>query len=269
MNLWIKYWPLAYTFFTRCWIWKNKILKFIYYLRNNIGIWTVPLFVILIQWNASIARFLSSVLLYSYIFLVYLNFYEIWYLYNDLISKKEKNWIMHVKEKVNDNFFKWQISIRLFVWIILLIPLYIIKLDLLLYFLLITLVMWIIFLIHNLIRNYFYNFFTIFFLRFSKFILFILPVYFLVWSFDLIIIYEEVIIFLLYQHIININCYNNRLWGKIAIPESLYQYWYLCISLCLLYNFNHSLIYFIYFITWFFQFIITTPKEYFKLKNNR
>lgn len=269
MNLWIKYGPLAYTFFTRlCWgddscCWKIKIFDIIYYLYINVGFRTVPLFVVFFEWKASLICLVTSLLFYLYIFINFLVFYEIWYISNDIIAKKETKWTLYIKDKVSEKFLKQQIIVRIFLWLLLLIPICFMNLKISLYFVILLVILWVVFLTHNVVRNYYYNFFSIFILRFLKFILFVFPFFFLIWYFDAQIIFYEVVVFLLYQHLINIDCYDKKLWWKRVLPYVVVQNWYLMICMLVLFCFSHSLIYFIYLLIYFIMYIKWMTKENF------
>lgn len=272
MNLWIKYGPLAYTFFTRlCFgdglnCWRNKILDVVYYLCQNVGFWTVPLFVLFFGWKTTFVWLVSSLLFYLYIFICFLVFYEIWYISNDIIAKKEKKWTFYLKDKVSDEFLKHQIIIRIFLGLFLLIPICFANLKLAICFVILLIIMWIVFLTHNIVRNYYYNFFSIFILRFLKFILFVFPFYFLIWNFYDKIVFDELVVFLLYQHLINIDCYDKNLWWQRILPYTLVQSWYLMISMIILFCFSNSLVYLIYLIIYFILYVIWTSKEKFEWK---
>ena len=112
-----------------------------------------------------------------YLYIVFLIFYEIWYICNDVFSvKKEKKPTTYIEDSLDSNFWKINIIYRLILWWIFLFPIYFINQSIFYSFIAVLILMWITFTIHNLIRNYNINVFTRTLLRICKIMIFIIIV---------------------------------------------------------------------------------------------
>lgn len=262
MNIWIKYGPLAYTFFTRIFLnGKWFLSNLLNYVWSNIGLRAMPIFILYFTVELTVYKVILSLLLYIYLYCLFLIFYEIWYLHNDFVAKKEKNWAKHITEHLPCKFFLKQTIVRMIIWIIWLISLYFINTKILTWFWIIIIITAIVFCIHNCIRNYYYNFFTFFALRFLKFVIFVLPIYFLINSYNNVIIDETIVVFLLYQYYLNIDAYDSKLWWKHILPHNLLYYWYLTISMWVLFFYTNSELYLCYLLIFLIFYIIRRPKN--------
>ena len=287
MNLYLKYCPLAYAIRTRFlekkvenkdWeithhlTWKFNINS-VFYIYTNYWFWIVPLFVIFFIYNNSFYNLICALLLYLYICVVFLVFYEIWYLYNDLVGiKKEKKKCLHTSENLTESFYNNSIIIRVFFWLILLIPLWFLNYNILIFFSLLLWITQIVFFIHNKIRNYFYNRITLLFLRFLKMSQIFIPIYFMLWTFYSEIYFFIVVVFFIYQYFGHIQLYTDRFWFKVeqfGLPHGLLQHWYQFIAMIMLFLFSQNYIFLIYGCLSFILFIKSVPSHYFKLKNDR
>ena len=276
MNLYLKYGPLAYTWNTRIsHKWEERlplwtiILNLFWYLFIAVWIWWLSLLYFYIKWEISLKNFIYSLLLFVFIFLTYSIFYEIWYLHNSIVAKKEKNPTIRIYEKVPNNFYLIQIIIRILVGIVFLVCLYSFEKNMWLILLWIIVLTQIIYYIHNVIRNYFYNFITLLFLRVLKFSLIFIVIYYLFWNFDSVYYLYLTVIFLIYQHFDHILWFNRRMWWINKVWTNLWLWFYLFVSCLLLLFLTFDYIFLYYWIIFFILFIILTPKEQFKLRNNR
>ena len=289
MNLYIKYCPLGYTLFTRILPHKTEalnnwsrivisdpnksiiksLINYLYWLLMRI----FPLFVIFLQKECSLHNLLLSILIYIYIQTVFLIFYEIWYLHNDLCAtKKEKNPTIHILWAVKPAFYYKNILLRILLWTSLLIPIFNKYNDIALGFCIIIMLTLLIYYLHNIVRNYFYNRITLNLLRFMKMSLIFIPIYFLTNSFQSEQYTYITTIFLIHQYFSSMRMYWERFWykiNKLRLPLWLLQHWYQCISMIILFLINKNLIFLIYWIISLILFLMTTPKKYFKIENNR
>lgn len=193
MSLWIKYWPLFYTNSTRLnWhkqeeqIWvnrfskKQKLLNILCYVWDLIMSWFCVFIYLFLTWNLDIQNTLYCFLIYCYLYIIFLIFYEIWYIYNDVFSvKKEKNPTKYINDSLNTKFWKINIVYRFILWWIFLISIYFINQLVFYSFTTILILMWIVFAIHNCIRNYNINIFTRTSLRICKIMIFIIVIKYL------------------------------------------------------------------------------------------
>lgn len=276
MNLYLKYGPLAYTWNTRIshkWekkvSWWKLLLNLFWYLFITVWIGWLALVYLYISWEISLSKFVSSIWLFIVIFVIYSIFYEIWYLHNSIVAKKEKKPVIRVYEKLPKNFYTNQILIRIFVWLICLLLLYLWNKNIWLMLLWIILLTQIIYYIHNIIRNYFYNYMTLLLLRILKFSLIFIVLYFIFGTFDSVYYLYLTILFLLYQQFDHTCWFNKRMWWENILKTNLWLYFYLFISCCLLFLITLNYIFVYYWIIFFLLFIALTPKEQFKLKNDR
>ena len=193
MNMWIKFWPLFYTNSTRlnwikqaklrwinCFSKKQKLLNIIYYTWDLIASWFCVFMYLLLTKNLDTNSCLIYLLVYSYLYIIFLIFYEIWYIYNDVFStKKEKNPTKYVEDSLSLNFWKINIFYRAIFGCLLLFSTYFINYNIFYSFSAILIIMWIAFTIHNCIRNYNINIFTRTTLRICKIMIFIIVVKYL------------------------------------------------------------------------------------------
>lgn len=160
MNLYIKYWPLLYTYFTR-----RKNLKFAFMcLFMDIWFWGVSILYFYLNGEIVLDKLLSAILLFVLLFYLFSVFYEIWYIHNDLFAtKREKEPTIRVKDPISNRFALYQIIIRALLWTFLTWILFIFDNKLAILFSVVVLSTILIFFLHNLIRNYFWNFITFFY----------------------------------------------------------------------------------------------------------
>ena len=276
MNLYLKYGPLAYTWNTRIsHKWEKKVsfwkllLNLFWYLFITVWIGWLSLVYFYISWEILLSKFISSIWLFIAVFLIYSIFYEIWYLHNSIVAKKEKNPIIRVYEKLPKNFYTIQILIRIFVWIICLLLLYLWNKNIWLMLLWIVVLTQIFYYVHNIVRNYFYNYMTLLLLRILKFSLIFIILYFIFGTFDVVYYLYLTILFLLYQQFDHTCWFNKRMWWENILKTNLWLYFYLFISCCLLFLITLNYIFIYYWIIFFLLFIVLTPKEQFKLVNDR
>ena len=276
MNLYLKYGPLAYTWNTRIsHKWEKKVsfwkllLNLFWYLFITVWIGWLSLVYFYISWEILLSKFISSIWLFIAVFLIYSIFYEIWYLHNSIVAKKEKNPIIRVYEKLPKNFYTIQILIRIFVWIICLLLLYLWNKNIWLMLLWIVVLTQIFYYVHNIVRNYFYNYMTLLLLRILKFSLIFIILYFIFGTFDVVYYLYLTILFLLYQQFDHTCWFNKRMWWENILKTNLWLYFYLFISCCLLFLIKLNYIFIYYWIIFFLLFIVLTPKEQFKLVNDR
>lgn len=276
MNLYLKYGPLAYTRNTRIsHKWEEKlplwtiILNLFWYLFITIWIGWLSLVYFYIAWIISLSNFFISLWLFIVVFLIYSIFYEIWYLHNSIVAKKEKNPTIRVYEKVPKNFYTTQILIRILSGAVCLAWLYFFDKSIWLMLLWIVILTQVVYFIHNIIRNYFYNYMTLLLLRILKFSLIFIILYFIFWSFDSIYYLYLTILFLLYQQFDHTCWFNKRMWWENKLKTNLWLYFYSFMSCGLLFLLTFDYIFIYYWIIFFLIFIILTPKEQFKLKNDR
>lgn len=290
MNLYIKYCPLCYTIRTR--LIPHKIetrkdgsrihhtlnnwkinLESISYLYYQVFIRIFPIFAIYFSWVCDFLHLLMSFLLYIYNYIVFLIFYEIWYLYNDLQwREKEKAPTLYINYELSRSFYYNNIIIRVFLWWILLLLLYFFDHLICMYFALLLAATQVVFYIHNTIRKYFYNRITIFLLRFLKMSQIFIPMYLLLWTFDSDFYLYTATVFLIWNYFTSFLMYSNRFWFEeknLWMPYSLLQHWYNTLSMFILFAFTKNYVFLIYGIIYFLLFIKTTPKHYFRLKNDR
>lgn len=284
MNLWIKYWPLNYTNITRInWIeQKNNNIKFfsqllniIWYAWNNLSIWLLSILTLYIFWVVSLKIGFMYMLLYVYLYIVFWMFYEIWYIYNDVYSvKKEKKGTNRIKDSCSNKFWIYQILLRIVIWWILLIPIYLFLNSVFICFVPMIFATLIIFLVHNIIRNYSINMYTLVLLRILKmsvFILVLINLPLLKWNIDDILL--PILLFWMLDLFSEwIIAYNQRLWGMVV--DNFYGYSYVLIFIfCVLFwvitkNEFFVIISFFQLFPRFILFLHRFPKS-FSLKNNR
>ena len=276
MNLYLKYGPLAYTWNTTVsheWdkkiSWWNLLIKLFWYLFITIWIGGLSLVYFYIVWKISLLDFFISFWLFIILFLIYSIFYEIWYLHNNIVAKKEKNPTTRIYEKLPKNFYTIQILIRISIWLICLIWLYFFNKDICLMLSWVIVLTQVVYYIHNIIRNYFYNYMTLLLLRILKFSLIFIVLYFIFWDFDSVYYLYLTILFLLYQQFDHTCRFNKRMWWINKLNTNLWLYFYLFISCWLIFLITFDYIFIYYWIIFFILFVILTPKEQFKLKNDR
>lgn len=289
MNLYFKYCPLGYTIRTRFfqnkiekmedwsivhhqikwWIFNIDSINYIY----SLGIWLFPPLAIYLSWWCSMSVLIQAYLLYLYNYIVFLVFYEIWYFYNDLqAEKKEKKPTFHINCKLPKNFYLNNIIIRILLWILLLIPLYLFDNTIFFYFLILILSTQLIFFIHNTIRKYFYNWITLFLLRFLKMSQILIPMYYILWTSSSEFYIYTIVVFLIGQYYTSFLAYSRRSWFQeknLWLPQWLLQHGYNTFAMFILYIFTFNYIFLIYGFIYLCLFIKVTPKWYFKLENDR
>ena len=276
MNLYLKYGPLAYTWNTRIshkWeknlpFW-DVLLNLFWYLFITVWIGWLSLVYFYIAWIISLSKFFISAWLFILVFLIYSIFYEIWYLHNAIVARKEINPTIRVYEDVPKKFYTIQILIRIFVGVICLIWLYFFDRNIWLMLLWIVVLTQVVYFIHNIVRNYFYNYMTLLLLRILKFSLIFIVLYFIFWNFDSIYYLYLTILFLLYQQFDHTCWFNKRMWWVNKLKTNLWLYFYLFISCGFLFLITVDYIFIYYWIIFFLLFIVLTPKEQFILKNDR
>jgi len=265
MNIYTKYWPLLYTFHTR-----RKTLKFtISCLLLDIVFWFLSIIYLVIIWKVSIQYSIILLFIHYNNFYLYNVFYEIWYIYNDVISiKKETNPTLRIADKLPSNFVFVEIIIRLIFWTILLGLIYLINKNLSIQVSIIILSMLLVFVFHNIIRNYLYNFITFYLLRFSKFLLIFPILYLALWTFNNNIYLYITILYTIMQFWINLNVFNNYLWWTSKTHQS-YNLFYLLLNCIVFYILTRDLFFWFYFWIYLIIFLIKTPKELILNNNTR
>lgn len=242
MNLWIKYGPLMYTVSTRLnwpiqiknrWVSKfsnkEKTLNIMEYIRDLIVCWIFVITYFVIRWNVNVLDACYFSLLYVYLYITFIIFYEIWYIYNDVFSvKKEKNPTNYIWDLIDSKFRKINIIYRIILWCILLWLLYFLNYSLFFPFVINLIIMWIAFAMHNLIRNYNINIFTWSILRISKIVIFLIILQNL-WVDNHELVEqatEAYLLFNLFDYLIwFVIEYNRRLWWTNS--KEIYSYSYI------------------------------------------
>ena len=276
MDIYLKYWPLIYTWNTRFsheWdkkvsLWK-LLLNAFSYLFIAIWIWWLSLIYFYINWDISLGKLIWSILLYGIIFLIYTNFYEIWYLHNSIVAKKEKNPTIRIYEKVPKNFYTIQILIRIIIWCFCVLWLYFFGRELWIMLFIIILLTEIVYCIHNVIRSYFYNYMTLLILRILKFSLIFIILYYIFWNSNSDYYLYLSVLFLLYQQFDHVCRFNKRMWWTNKLWTNIWQYFYSFVSCLFLYLLTNSNLFIYFWIIYFIVFVILTPKSSFSLKNSR
>lgn len=214
MNIWIKYSPLAYTYFTRINGWFMNIL---WYLWKHFSICLSTIFLLFLLKYITFFESFYLFLTYFYLFCVFQIFYEIWYIWNDVFSvKKEKYPSFHVDANVNNKFWVMQVIFRIIFWWVLILWIYYINVRLFTYFIILIIALWFFYFIHNSVRNYSINMFTFLFLRICKIFVFLIEIFCLIKAShivdDLIIVIFLYYVFELFPE--RMLAYNKRLWWQ-------------------------------------------------------
>lgn len=269
MNSFIKFWPLAYTYNTRM----NRLANLIYYIGTDLFLPIIIILYIVLFNNQNIATFINYIVMYILIYIVFMLFYEIWYIYNDNFStKKEKNPTYNVKEKFSNRFRYFQIVLRVFIWSLILLFLYLSLKIWVKYIIIDIIIMEVIFLIHNIIRNYTINMFTRLLLRLTKLSLFIifLNIIWLSWESCNDIVFSYLIFHFLDLFASRFYSYNWKLSWKNEL-----KYWYSYFFECIIFIFisivlNNYIYLFplilLIFKIWYF---LKSNKNTFSIKNDR
>lgn len=276
MNLYLKYWPLAYKYNTRIsHNWNKKLstkktlFNLFWYIFYDIWIWLIPFFYFYLNNQLIFLSFIKTIWLYTLLYIVFSVFYEIGYLHNDIVWKKEKNPTIHIYEKVDNKFYYIQIFTRFILWLLWISLINLLVPEITKYFILIIIITLLIFILHNIIRNYSYNFITLLWLRFMKFSLVFLILYYVFWTFNLDYYLYLSVLYLMFQNYDHIVLFNKRMWWENMIPNWLGKYCYLTISCIILFLFSKDMLFIMYTFIYFLLFIILTPKDSLKLKNTR
>ncbi len=276
MNLYLKYGPLAYTWNTRIsheWEkklkWKSLWFNLFGYFFYAICIWMIPFLCFYIDEKITPLEFVKSIWLYVLLFIIFSIFYEIWYLHNDYVAKNESNPTLHIYEKVDNKFYIIQIILRAIFWVLWLLVIHYISPVIAKIFTILIIIMLIVFLLHNMIRNYFYNFITLLWLRFMKFSLVLVILYFVLWTFDSVYYLYLSLLYLMFQDYDHIVLFNKRMWWINKIENWLWKYCYLSISCIIFFIFSKDFLFVYYALLYFWLFIALTSKKLFIPKNNR
>lgn len=231
MNLFLKYAPLAYTFNTRL----STLIAKLYYFWTDLGMFVIAIVYLWMLWDSSLLSLVQNFLLLLYIYVIYMMFYEIWYIYNDCFVVEKKR-TERIAEKLDKKFWYYQILCRVLLWLFLLLPLNYLSHSWFLLLVLNILIMEIVFLIHNIIRNYSVNMFSWLFLRLSKLSLFLIFLEFIQQA-NLIIEFSPIVLIVLIFHIVDLFAswhfsYNKKLWW-----ENMLKYWYTYIFIIIIFLF--------------------------------
>ncbi len=276
MNVHIKYWPLFYTWSTRIsHRWKTvlnrkKILfNLFWYLFYFIWVWMFSYLFFYINWAINIIVLIKSIFLYILSFMIFSVFYEIWYLVNDYVSKKETNPTIHIYDSIPKNFYIIQLSLRIILWSIWLFLFFLVDAKISLILFIVIFIMLIFYLLHNFIRNYFYNYMTLLWLRLMKYSLVFVWMYYILWTLDSIYYFYLTVIFMMFEFYDHTLMYNKNFWWTNKIHNWLWKHFYLSVSTLMFYFMTNDYFFLMYFILFFVLFILLTPKKNFKLCNNR
>jgi hypothetical protein len=251
MNTYIKYSPLFYTYNTR--INRDWILTYLYI---NILFWIVSIILSFNYIHITLIEVIISFLLFFFVFISYIIFYEIWYIFNDLITTKyEKKPTLRITEKLNIFFISINIITRLLYTLIFTYWLYV-------YYenniatIYVSLLLWTFFAysIHNLSRNIFITFHSFFILRLLKFSVVLIPITFisqwLLKNTELLLIL--LLFFWLLQFSISMEVQSKKEASINTI--SYYKYCYISLFWLIISVINpYSIIYYIYFLLLFFK----------------
>lgn len=234
MNIWIKYGPIFYSLFRNNYWW-SKIWLLIAWCMNNIVLPFLILFILYFFNYISINELINTFLVFLGCFIVFTIRYEIWYLYNDIVSvTKEKNPTIRINEILPNNYLFFSCIIRILLWLLWNFLIYYLNENLWTLLLWLEIVMLIFYAIHNMFRNLYINFFTIFLLRLTKYLVFIIVIFVL-----LINIFEAVlqplILFIAIFQLIEITyAYNIKFWWKNKV-DILLVYTYIALTQIIFY----------------------------------
>lgn len=269
MNLYIKYWPLLYTYHTRIF----NLLGLQGYLYVNIGLWVLSVIYLYMMQSINIWDTCFLVFLFLLSYLCFTVLYEVGYLFNDgVIVKKEKKPTLRISEKLPPYFIANQIIIRLALWSLLLWLVYFYNVTLWVYLSCDLLWLAIVYSLHNIIRRYSINFFTIYFLRLLKFSIIVLVLL----SFDFYGDYNLVqtviiplfVYFSLFRLYENIYIYNERHWGKNYL-SNIEIYLYFIVTFALFFLITKVYFYILLIVFTWVTFVKIHKKWHFTLKSNR
>jgi hypothetical protein len=268
MKSYFKYWPLIFTFFRA----KNKniiqwIWSFVSIFFYSIWLGILTLIYLFIVHYISFSSLLWHTALYSIIYIIFLVFYEIGYIYNDIwTTRKEKNPTLRIKEKFSDKFWINQIIIRLLIWSLVLFQLYNYNQFIWLSLFWIILILWIIYFIHNKIRNLKINFFTLFFLWLNKFWVTLLIIHIIDIDFEvkkqIIIWITTAFLFMTFRNLFI--WYNEKSWGTNYIEISTINL-FLVLSQLLLFAVSRNYIYIVNCLFFLVSFLNMYKIGYFRL----
>ncbi len=218
MNLWYKYLPLLYTYNTRIGNFKNLL----WYIYSHTGIWLIiwTLCYLCIIWHLTTNTLWYTFFWIFFIYIILLIFYEIWYIFNDiLLIQKEVFPTQRVKEVFSKKIWHIQILLRLILGFWLIYILYTIDQWVWIYILSTIFMISIVFYIHNIIRNFSINTITFFLLRVLKFIiLWIIFLFFEIWINIFYILLYAIILQSFFE---TIYIYNKKYWWINHIPYSI------------------------------------------------
>lgn len=272
MNLYLKYMPILYYIQARglakCKNKKQVVFKIFSALWNCVWIsWPLILYLIISNWFSLKSCFVLC--LYIYVYIVFINFYEIGCIYNDYISiTKEKNMIIHTKDNPPKNWYINSIILRIFSWIVLLIPLLYVSKTLFFDVTLFMAVLSLVFLIHNKIRIVFYNYVTLFLLRFFKFwiVFTVITRYFWWFTYDNLFLYSF-ILFIVDFFSLTLDWLNTKMWwdNKMRKWEFILINISVCIILLLLFK---DWLFLLYLCIFTLELFLITPLNYLSFKNN-
>ena len=247
---------------------KQILFKIFSALWNCIWIsWPLILYVIISNWFSF--KSCLTLCLYIYVYIIFVNFYEIGCIYNDYIAiTKEKNVIIHTKDNPPINWYTNSIIIRIFSWIVLLLPLLYISKALFWDVTLFIVVLSLVFLAHNKIRIVFYNYVTLFLLRFLKFwIAFtVITRYFWWFTCDYLFLYSF-ILFIVDFFSQTLDWLSIKMWwdNKIHKWEFILINMFICIILLLIFK---NWLFLFYLCIFTLELLLITPFNYLSFKNN-
>lgn len=231
MNLFLKYTPIVYTFNTRL---KTLITK-LYYFWTDLGTFVIAIVYLWISDGDQLISLAQNIFLLIYIYIIYMIFYEIWYIHNDCFAV-EKNKTKRIIDTCSKKFWFYQILFRTILWLWLLLPLNHLSHYWFLLMIFNIAIMEFVFLIHNIIRNYSINIFSRLLLRLCKLFLFIVLLVFIKKE-NLIMEFSPIIIMVLLFHFLDLfasrhSSYNEKLWWK-----NMLKYWYTYIFIMIIFLF--------------------------------
>jgi len=247
---------------------KQVLFKIFSALWNCVWIsWPLILYLIISNWFSLNSCLLF--LLYLYVYIVFINFYEIGCIYNDYIAiTKEKNVIIHTKDNPPMKRYIDSIILRVFSWIALLLPLLYVSKALFLDVTLFMIILSLVFLVHNKIRIVFYNYVTLFLLRFLKFwiVFTVITRYFWWFTYDYLFLYSF-ILFIVDFFSQTLDWLNIKMWwdNKVHRWEIILINISICIILLLIFK---DWLFLFYLCIFILELLLVTPFNYLSFRNN-
>lgn len=272
MNLYLKYCPILYYIKTRvtekCSDHKQLLVESMNQIWSCLWIWGT-LIIYLIYTYSFIEKFYLSLFLYIYIYLIFIVFYEIWCIHNDYVAIiKEKNVSIHTKENPPLKWYRNSILIRFFTGIFLLLPFLYLNIWLLCDVTLFVILVLLVFYLHNSIRISFYNRLTLFLLRFLKYAVVFIVLFYFLWSFNFEKLFlSTFIIFVIDFFSQTLNWISNKMWweNKILVWNVVLINMITCLILFLILR-DYLFLWYVW--MFFCMVMMITPKKYLRLAKN-